>query len=258
VSAVLEGYGTRLVLTAPDRELLHELTFELPRGWVVGGQQRCSPADTWTFEAAYSAEGYRVRDGAGQQRPCGDLATLVSLLHAQLRRYVGYHVDGFVFVHAGVVAYRGRAIVLPGQSFAGKSTLVQALVRAGADYYSDEYAMLDDTGRVAHYREPLSLRGPDGHEPLELGADLERPRIPVALVAFVRYRAGSKWIARRMTTGEAVVAAMQHSVPARERPADTLAILRLAFEPAQLLRGDRGDAEEAARALLAVLTSQPA
>lgn len=49
---------------------------------------------------------------------------------------------GLVFVHAGVVGWRNRAIVIPRRSLSGKSTLVLALVEAGADYYPDEYAML--------------------------------------------------------------------------------------------------------------------
>ena len=40
---------------------------------------------------------------------------------------------------------RGRAIVIPGRTFSGKSTLVAELVRAGATYYSDEYAVEDET-----------------------------------------------------------------------------------------------------------------
>src|SRR5438094_6797894 len=52
------------------------------------------------------------------------------------------------FLHAGVVGWRGRALVLPGRSRAGKSTLVAELVRAGATYLSDEYAVLDDAARA--------------------------------------------------------------------------------------------------------------
>ena len=64
-----------------------------------------------------------------------------------------------LFVHAGVVGWRGLAIVIPGRSHTGKSTLVAELVRRGAVYYSDEFAVLDDTGRVHPYRRPLVLRG---------------------------------------------------------------------------------------------------
>ena len=65
---------------------------------------------------------------------------------------------GFLFVHAGVVGHAGRAIVLPGPTHAGKSTLVLALVRAGAEYYSDEYAVIDREGMIYPYRKPLSER----------------------------------------------------------------------------------------------------
>src|SRR6185369_13624268 len=51
--------------------------------------------------------------------------------------------DG-LFVHAGVVAWRGRAILIPGRSMSGKSHLTAELVRRGAMYYSDEFAVLND------------------------------------------------------------------------------------------------------------------
>src|SRR5215212_580180 len=63
-----------------------------------------------------------------------------------------------VFIHAGVVGWRGRAILIPGRSFTGKTTLTAELVRAGATYYSDEFAVLDSEGRVHPYAKPLSVR----------------------------------------------------------------------------------------------------
>src|SRR5262249_46147171 len=56
------------------------------------------------------------------------------------------------FVRAGVVAWRGVAIVFPGRQPVGTSSVVSALVRRGAEYYSDTYAVLDDAGRVHSYR----------------------------------------------------------------------------------------------------------
>jgi hypothetical protein len=60
-----------------------------------------------------------------------------------LRIYVGLHAPNQIFIHAGVVAHEGRVIVIPGLCMAGKATLVLALVRAAAVYYSDEFAVLD-------------------------------------------------------------------------------------------------------------------
>ena len=45
----------------------------------------------------------------------------------------------------------------------GKTTLVKALVEAGATYYSDEFAVLDKEGQVQPYPVPLSIRGNNGH-----------------------------------------------------------------------------------------------
>jgi len=59
------------------------------------------------------------------------------------------------FVHTGVVSFCGHGIMLPGYSFAGKTTIVAEFVRVGALYYSDEYAVLD-RDRFAHpYPRPL-------------------------------------------------------------------------------------------------------
>jgi hypothetical protein len=54
----------------------------------------------------------------------------------------------WVFVHAGAVGWQGKGIVIPAPSRSGKSRLVEALVRAGATYYSDEFAVLDSRGRL--------------------------------------------------------------------------------------------------------------
>lgn len=61
-------------------------------------------------------------------------------------------------LHAGVVARAGRALVLPGPSGHGKSTLVAALLRAGWDYVSDESLCLRwDDGALVAYPRPLGL-----------------------------------------------------------------------------------------------------
>src|SRR5260221_5508655 len=85
-----------------------------------------------------------------------DLA--LEALESDLRLYVAERARRRVFVHAGVVGWRGRAIVIPGRSFSGKSSLTAELVRAGATYYSDEYAVFDSRGRVHPFAKPLEIR----------------------------------------------------------------------------------------------------
>jgi hypothetical protein len=246
---VVEAYGARLAVAAPDVTTLQAILGGLPTGWSVSDEAESDDV-SWRFAVLRDANGYRVIQGDGYEQVCGDLDLAVWLLRTQMRRYVGHHSENLVFVHAGVVAYQGRAILLPGHSFAGKSTLVVALVRAGADYYSDEFAMLDEAGRVAKYLEPIQLRGPQGPEVLNLDSDTPQDPVPVGLVAVTVYTPGAKWSPRRLSTGQGVLAMMGHAAPARDRPAKTLSTLRLALADAEILQGDRGEADETARALL--------
>ena len=255
-TAVLEAYGARLAVSAPDDTVLDSIVAGLPRGWSRNHVINKHDEIQLRFGVRRSGTGYLVRDGDGLERQCAELDLAIVMLRTQMRRFVGYHAKDLVFVHAGVVAQEGAAIVLPGHSFAGKSTLVEALVGAGAEFYSDEYAMFDAQGRVAHYREPLSRRGARGQEEVELGSGEPLEPVTVGLVAFTSYRPGARWEPRRLSTGAGLVAMMEHAVPARERPAQTLATLRQALTGAALLGGERGEAVETARALIGALRAR--
>jgi hypothetical protein len=248
---VVEAYGARLAVSAPDADVLTTILAGLPRGWTVCGEGVRHEAVEWRFGVRSDGDQYLVRDDQAREHSCPDLDFAIVMLRTQMRRFVGYHSPDLIFVHSGVVAFQGEAILLPGRSFAGKTTLVEALVRAGADFYSDEYAMLDMDGRVAHYREPLAVRGgAPWQEDADLGSNAIQQPVSVGLVAITVYTPGSNWSPRRLTTGEGVIAMMEHSVPARDRPAETLSTLRLAIANAEILKGDRGEADETARVLL--------
>jgi hypothetical protein len=242
-------------VSAPDEEILERIVAGLPAGWEP------APGATeaeWRFAVMrHNSNGYRVRDGDGHETDCGaDLDLAIGLLRLQLRRFVGYHALDLVFVHAGAVAVNGRALVLPGHSFSGKSTLVAALVRAGAVYYSDEYAVFDESGHVRPYREPLALRSPASgtHSATlpaaERGGTAGEEPVPVGLVAITTYRPGSRWEPRSLSAAQGLLAMLEHAVPVRERPQQTLGVLRRALENADVLEGERGESEETARSLL--------
>ena len=77
-----------------------------------------------------------------------------------------------VFIHAGSVGWRGRAIILPGNSHFGKTTLVAELARSGAEYYSDEYAIIDEAGLVHPFARKLTMRE-NGRHVIENPVDVE-------------------------------------------------------------------------------------
>src|SRR6266850_116074 len=87
-----------------------------------------------------------------------DLDLVFETFESDLRLFVAELAKHRVFVHAGVVGWKGKAIVIPGRSYSGKSTLVSELVKAGATYYSDEYAVFDLRGRVYPFPKALEMR----------------------------------------------------------------------------------------------------
>jgi len=153
----------------------------------------------------------------------------------------------------------GRAIVLPGRSMSGKSSLTAALVRAGADYYSDEYAVLDSRGLVRPYPRRLAIRPHDGaaarRVPVEeLGGRSGRGPAKVKLIAVLRFDPGAGWQPRLLTRGPALLGLLDNTVAARSRPRAVLSALEGATLDARALEGTRGDADDTAARLMSILS----
>ena len=185
-----------------------------------------------------------------------DLEYLLDRMESDLHLYVAERATRRIFVHAGVVGWRGKALVLPGRSFTGKTTLVAELLRLGATYYSDEFAVFDTRGRVHPFPRPLSLRGspddrPARYGPEAFGASEGRGPLPVGVVAITHFKPGVRWRPRTLTGGRGVIALLENTVPARRRPKASLATLHQVVSSAPVIRGARGEAREMARALLA-------
>ena len=142
-----------------------------------------------------------------------DAATAVDWLiwHVN-RQVVAEHRHRSLLVHGAAVAVDGGATVLPGRSGAGKTTLTAALVAAGADYLTDEIAVLDTEARwIRPYPKPLTVkagswptiaaltgqRGPSGTGAWQLPPDRLRPgavgtAAPVTAVVVPRFAPGAE------------------------------------------------------------------
>ena len=117
-----------------------------------------------------------------------------------VRNHVAATAESHVFVHAGTVCIGDRAIIVPGASFSGKTSLVRELVAHGATYYSDEYAVLDDVGLVHPYVKTVDVRVDDGRAKQRLthgeavpGSVAGTEPIPVGLILITHYRTGAIW-----------------------------------------------------------------
>ena len=152
-----------------------------------------------------------------------------------------------LFVHAGVVAWKDRAILLPGRTLAGKTHLVAELVKAGAAYLSDEYAVLDEDGRVHPFAKPLSMRPSKTAAQIEtpveeIGGVAARRPLPVGLVVMSRFEQGARWRPKRLTTGQGVLELLDNAFSVRESPDRAVKILGRVASGAAVLKGKRGDA----------------
>ncbi len=147
-----------------------------------------------------------------------------------------------VFIHAGVVGWKGSAIVLPGISGSGKTTLVTALVKAGATYYSDEYAVLDEDGLLHPYDRlgrRVGVPSCPGPEPL-----------PVGFIVATHYNANALWQPVALSRGRAILSLIDNAVSIRRQPHFVLPILRRATSTTIAFQTARGEAEDVAPLIL--------
>jgi hypothetical protein len=187
------------------------------------------------------------------------------MLDSQIHGHIALEAEDYVFVHAGAVGDGDRAIVIPGMSFSGKTTLVRALVEAGAVYYSDEFAVFDEAGLMHPYPRRLSVRpllvgeSTTVREPavetpvVQLGGVAGIQPLPVGMVIATHYRSGADWQPKELSGGVQVLTLLKHAVPAQDRPDQTMRYLARAVREAFTLEGERGDADELAPLLLDAL-----
>lgn len=162
----------------------------------------------------------------------------------------------FVFLHAGVVGWRGKVIVLPGSSFYGKTTLVAELVRCGAEYYSDEYAVIDEYGLVHPFDRPLSMRSRSGSiteravQIEELSGIPARSSAPIGCVLFTRYVPESRPNYEFLSTGQGVVEIIAQTIAIKRNTEFAINVLKNALSGAIIVKSPRPDAGQFARNFL--------
>jgi hypothetical protein len=182
------------------------------------------------------------------------------MVESEVRLTVAEFAVSKVFLHAGVVAWKNQAIIIPAKSYSGKSTLVAELVKRGAVYYSDEYAVLDAAGNVQPFPKWLSLRGIiDPDTQLEcsvesIGGIAGTKTIPVGMVLIAQYKKEKKipkrWNPRRLSSGQAVMEILRHTVPIRNKPKIVLDVLNKLTSRAIIVKTVRWEAKDFANTLL--------
>jgi hypothetical protein len=155
---------------------------------------------------------------------------------------IAEHARDRVFIHAGVAAWNGRAIICPGRSYAGKSTLIWSMLNSGATYYSDEYAVFDSNGRVHPFPLPISLRVPDGHGRSVAAARIGTEPLSTSLILFAQYRKNQKWEPAVLTPGQTVLGLIKNSLSMRRNPSTVLRVLKSVSVVTISYSGERDEA----------------
>jgi hypothetical protein len=195
-------------------------------------------------------DGRRIASGRSRKK-------FIQLVDSMICVAVGEYAHDLVFMHAGVVGWRGKAIIIPANSFQGKTTLVAELVRNGGTYYSDEFAIFDREGLVHPFARPLSMRTRSqngklrAHEltPELLGGTYGTQPIPVGTVLITEYVPNARWAPKILTPGSGVLQMMPHTMPLRHRPDFTLHVLNKIASHAIIASSPRGSAERFAKTL---------
>ncbi len=251
-------HGVRIGIRANGESCLNSALKCLPPSWQI--------ASSPVVDRIYSIIGAdnSKRFGRGFNLLYGDHLQLVRsrdqgvlfrTLETDLRLYIAETTKKRIFVHAGVVGWRDKAIVIPGRSFSGKSTLVAEFVKVGASYYSDEYAVIDARGCVHPFLKPLELRDQGDTRQTkvsisDLGGQAGTRALPVSLVLVTRFREGAAWRPRKLSPGQGVLELLANTVSARRQPEQAMAALQKVVTTATILKGIRGHAPNLVSTLL--------
>ena len=234
-----------LPLLPPGWKKSHRVIVERLYSLVVA--QGCERAGVRRLHVLYADSTRIARDAA--------LNRVLATLETDLHRYTAEATSDMTFLHAGVVGWQGSAIVFPGRSLSGKTTLVREMLRLGATYYSDEFAVVDSSGLVHPFARPLGIREDSSYAQTkysaeELGATSGVKPLPMGMAVICKYEAGARWQPAPLSQGQGALELLANSVAVRSQPDQTLRRLQKLVRHTIFIQGTRGEAHKAAASIL--------
>ena len=153
------------------------------------------------------------------------------------------------FVHAGAIEIDGFAVIFPGRSRWGKSTLVSALVDEGCGYLSDEYAVVCPEGAVFPLSKPIRLRC-NGEAEYRSPQGVSAPGgLPCGAVILTKYDEGAVWNPEVLSHGNAVLGILPMVLQSRDAPQQVLEALSALVKDAVCYQTSHGDSEPTMKTL---------
>jgi hypothetical protein len=255
------SYGVSVCVASNDRKDIDEFRRQLSSNFPETPEEIPVSQSEHRFVLTRKVGGKDelLKNGEFAGRQVNDEELLTGMI-SLARLTVAEFAPGLTFIHAGVVAIDDMAIVIPGRSCSGKTTLVAEFVRTGAVYYSDEYAVFDPNGLVRPFAKPLSLRLSDNKDQTDvsvasIGGKAGTEPIPISTVIITKFEPQAFWSPQRLTSGLGVLELTANAISIRSRPATTIEILSRVAENARFLRSPRGEAAEAVHLIRTELKS---
>lgn len=250
-----QSYGVDTGIETNDRKFLEEIIGELglilPEGYV-----EVEPVEINYLIKFDNGGFYEFFIDGDLDASSDNRAILLTYLLSRIRLRIAERAVSRVFIHAGAVVWKDRAIIFPANSFQGKTTLVAELVRNGAGYLSDEYAVLDAEGMVHPFSKMLSVRGVAGEFaqteiPVESygGRAMTGSYLP-GLVVFTEFVEGAEWNPTMLSAGQGMLEILSHTIPIRYNPKFSLEVLNKVLNRAIIAKSKRGDSKKFAKLLI--------
>lgn len=250
----IECFGVRLSLKAGRSEMLDSLKSLIGTTFPVEWREVSARTAGHAFEIVEDKAGFALYKNEQLVIKSDSCEKCLNALESNLRLTVAEFAPELVFLHAGVVGWNGEAVIIPGKSFSGKTTLVAEFVRRGCDYLSDEYAIIDREGLIYPFPKKLSVRGIiDDFTQTELdvehfgGKRAPKP-LPAGSLVLTEYRRDmvENKIPRTAagSVGAGILACIANSISIRRQPQAVLEILNKVVARCRILQSERGEASE--------------
>jgi hypothetical protein len=243
----IQAFGSHFRLTAGCVDAYATLDqYALP--WLPRIEAKAGKPDL-ALRIDQAAGEFRLSTGDGVLASAAEPRGLVRALIQALDETIVQRLTTLRAVHAGAVMYGGRVLLFPGATHAGKSALVTELLRRGATYFSDEYALIDAEGCVHPYPRPLLVRNGSAEQAPLLARECDAPvgdaPAPVGWIFAIRYQPDGEWDITAMSQGEALMTLLRNTPHTLAESPEMVGVFQRAVARARSFAGRRGDAANA-------------
>ena len=252
------SHGAKFLFSSNDLRIFKKIKSELPS---------LLPASLAFNEALEPSHRFHIQvkheDGVFELFKDGEFITegekediFLNYTLSRLRLAVAEFSEENIFLHAGVVGWREKAIIIPANSFKGKTTLTTELIKRGATYLSDEYAVLDENSLVHPFPKTISMRGIIDQymqteiEVEDLGGRIETKPLAPGLVLITEYQEGAQWKPEILSAGKGIMEILPHTITINHKPQLALEVLKKLTGQAPIVKSKRGEAVDFASQLL--------